>query len=203
MHAGIANACDLRNGFRQLLLHRIVVTNLFHELTGGHGGHVFQRVHAMHFSARQTFGRQQHACFLVFVSRHHDLSGVVVDLWTEISGLEGFDGKLLVGLWQHHGQCPHLWGFHRHRCQAKGCHDHQNDHNRQYFSYRGLTHQIADHAHGIGQRRTGDRAHRRAIGHHRIVAACTCVRLSGQRVGGGAYWGIECCTCGCHGVLSG
>ena len=85
MHTGAANAGNLGDGFRQLLFHGVVVANLFHELAGGHGGHVFQGVHALGFGAWQAFGGQQHAGLLVFVTRHHDLAGVVVNLRIKVT----------------------------------------------------------------------------------------------------------------------
>ena len=65
MHAGRFDAADLHNAARELLLHRIVVAHLLHKLAGGHGGHVFEVLHARDLCAWQTFGSQQHTRFLV------------------------------------------------------------------------------------------------------------------------------------------
>ena len=46
MHAGGLNRVDLLNAARQLLLDGGVVAHLFHELAGGHGRLVFERIQA-------------------------------------------------------------------------------------------------------------------------------------------------------------
>ena len=149
MHTGVANTRNLRDGFGQLLFHGVVVANLLHELTGGHGRHVFQGIHALGLCAGQAFGGQQHAGFLVFVARHHDLAGVVVHLGIKIAGLQRFNRQLLIVLGQHHGQGTVAWRLHRHGSQTKSGHHHQDHDDGQGFFHGGLSYQITHHAHGV------------------------------------------------------
>ena len=205
MHTGIANACNLRDGFGQLLFHGIVVTHLFHELTGGHGGHVFQCIHALGFCAGQAFGGQQHAGFLVFVPWHHDLAGVVVHLGIKVTCLQSFNRQLFISLGQHHGQGAVAGRLHRHRGQTKSRYHHQDHDDGQGFFHGGLSHQITHHAHGVTECCIGYRASHIvaakwcAAGHH--GGSCGGTIGGGQCVVAGAQRGIECCACGGHGVL--
>ena len=90
MHAGRFDAADLHDAVRQLLLHRVVVTNLLHELACGHGGHVFEVVHASDFGVRDAFRGEQHARFLKTCSWYRQLPRGFVHLGLEFACTKRF-----------------------------------------------------------------------------------------------------------------
>ena len=135
------NRVNLRDAARQFLLHRRVVTHLFHKLTGRHGRLVFQRIKAGLRGLGQALGGQVQPSFVVATGWHGNLTVGGIDHRFELARLERLKSRLLIGLGNAREHRTVSRCIHQGVNQCKRQQGQRNHHHRQ----RLLDHRLIQH----------------------------------------------------------
>ena len=184
MHAGLLNAVNLHDGARQLLLHGRGVAHLLHELAGGHGRLIFQRLHAQVACFWNAFGGQENTCFVVLVRGHRNLaSGWVHDRF-KFGGSQSFHGRLLIGLTHgdHEGAIAGHVDQDVNNAKQQNGQAHQNEGHGSF--YAGLLHQLLNRGQrprGAAHARAGIDVHARGEGCQSTAGVRACAARGGKR----------------------